>query len=72
MATAVLGVGVPVLLMAVTATVSWKIVWSSLVPKNRVPVVPLATGAAPPKYCGDAVVTAVTHVFVFTAVPMTA
>ena len=57
-------------LMAVTATVSSKIVCSSLVPKKRVPVVPLATGAAPPKYCGDAVMTAVTHVFVFTGASM--
>jgi hypothetical protein len=52
MATAVLGVGVPVTLIAVIATVSSKTVCVSLVPKYLIPVVPAPTGAAAEKYRG--------------------
>jgi len=50
MATAVLGVGTPAVLMAVIATESWNTVCDSLVPKKRVPEVPAETGAAAAKY----------------------
>ena len=50
-------------LMAVTGAVCWKTVCASLVAKYRVPVVPGALGSASIKYVPDAVVTAVTQVW---------
>ena len=58
-ATAVLGVGAPVTLIAVIATVSSNTVCVSLVPKYLIPVVPAPTGAAAEKYRGERVCRAI-------------